>query len=71
MDEVGDGVQHAHWVTLVQGLAQLLQSVQVLQVVLGFIGGICDAGIKLTPCLEGGVADVFMMTVVMAECSLP
>ena len=51
--EAGDGLQHAHRVTVVEGLAESLQGVHVLQVILYLIGSICDASIKLTPDLSG------------------
>ena len=37
---------------MVQGLAQLLQCIEVLEVVLSFIGSISNAHIKLTPGLQ-------------------
>jgi len=36
--EAGDGLQHAHRVTVVEGLAESLQGVHVLQVILCLIG---------------------------------
>ena len=52
--EAGDGLQHAHRVTVVEGLAESLQGVHVLQVILCLIGSIRDTSIKLTPDLSGG-----------------
>ena len=40
VDEVGDAVQHAYGVVVVQGPAQLLQCVEVLEVVLCLVGGV-------------------------------
>jgi len=51
--EAGDGLQNAHRVTVVERLAESLQGVHVLQVVLCLIGSICDTSIKLTPDLSG------------------
>lgn len=51
-DEAGNGLQHAHRVTLIEWLAELLQGVQVLEVVFCLIRGICDVSIKLTPYLN-------------------
>ena len=52
--EAGDGLQHAHRVTVVEGLTGSLQGVHVLQVTLCLIESICDVSIKLTPDLSGG-----------------
>ena len=51
-DEGRDGVQHGDGVTLIQWLAQLLYSVQVLEVVLSLVGGVCDVCIQLPPRLQ-------------------
>ena len=41
-----------HGVTLIKRLAQLLQCVKVLEIVLGLVGGISDAAVKGPPGLH-------------------
>lgn len=48
-------VHHGGQVILVERLAQLLQSIQVLQVILGLIGGISNVHIQLTPSLQDNI----------------
>ncbi len=45
VDQTGNGVQHVHWIAAIEWLAQLLQCVQVLQVVAGFVGCIRDLSV--------------------------
>ena len=53
VDEPRDGLQHAHGVAVVQRVAELLQGVQELHVVLGLVSSVRDAPVQLLPGLDG------------------
>ena len=66
-DQLGKDVQHSHWITVVQWPTELLKSIQVLEVVFGFVGCICNLCIQLPPFL----VNIYHFTPLLIELLLP